>query len=82
MLGILRSEMKEVELFMLIEIDYILACAQNKQLYPACNDQQLQLKLRSLLMHTFADHKITSTCKICGKLWFKLKFREKMFFET
>ena len=37
--------MKDVEFFMLIEIDYILACAQNKQLYLACNDQQLQLKL-------------------------------------
>ena len=49
MLGIPRKEMKEVEFFMLIEIDYILACAQNKQLYPACNDQQLQLKLRNFV---------------------------------
>ena len=67
MLGIPRNEMKDVEFFMLIEIDYILACAQNKQLYTACNDQQLQLKLRSLLMHTFAGHKITSIGKICSK---------------
>ena len=41
--------MKDVEFFMLIEIDYILACAQNKHPYLACNDQQLQLKLRKFV---------------------------------
>ena len=80
MLGIPINAMKDVDFFMLIEIDYILACAQNKQLYTACNDQQLQLKLRSLLMHTFVGHKRTSASKICSNFLLNKKFTVKKYF--